>query len=129
MRKRYSWLVLLFVIALVASACSSDDGETADTLPETTTTAADGATTTAAPSTTAAPAEPTMKTGRGVDADAKVITLGLLADLTGLFAPLVIDRHLLALEPENHDRGRVQPDAATGHVPTAGAFNDAADSA
>jgi ABC-type branched-subunit amino acid transport system substrate-binding protein len=32
-----------------------------------------------------------MKSGRGVDADAKVITLGLLADLTGLFAPLVID--------------------------------------
>ena len=32
-----------------------------------------------------------MKTGRGVDADAKVIKLGLLADLTGPFSPLVID--------------------------------------
>jgi len=93
-RKRYSWLVLLFVIALVASACSSDDDGTADTLPETTTTAGGGATTTtAAPTTTAGGGDeaPAIKTDVGVDADAKVISLGLLADLTGLFAPLVID--------------------------------------
>jgi len=85
--------LLVFVMALVAASCS-------DSSDDTTTTAASGGdttTTTAAPSggddtttTTAAPAAE-MVTGRGVDADAKVITLGLLADLTGLFAPLVID--------------------------------------
>ncbi len=93
MRKRYSWLLLVVVMALVAASC----GGTSD---DTTTTAGgteDTTTTTAAPSggddtttTTAAPAA-TMVTGRGVDADAKVIRIGLLADLTGLFAPLVID--------------------------------------
>jgi len=92
MRKRYSWLLLIVVFAMVAAACSSDSDDTttttADTGGDTTTTTADtgGDTTT----TTAAPVEE-MVTGRGVDADAKVISIGLLSDLTGLFAPLVID--------------------------------------
>ena len=92
MRKRYSWLLLVVVIAMVAAACSSSTDDTttttADTDGDTTTTADTGGDTTT--TTTAPPAEE-MVTGRGVDADAKVIKLGMLADLTGLFAPLVID--------------------------------------
>lgn len=91
MRKRFSWLVVVFAFALLAAACSSDDGgdttTTAGSGGETTTTAAtpgDTTTTTEAP-----PAE--MQAGRGVDVESKTITLGLLADLTGLFATLVID--------------------------------------
>ncbi|MEE8456562.1 MAG: ABC transporter substrate-binding protein [Acidimicrobiia bacterium] len=93
MRKRYSWLLLVFVMALVAASCSDSSDDTTTTAGGT----EDTTTTTAAPSggddtttTTAAPVAE-MVTGRGVDADAKVITLGLLADLTGLFAGLVID--------------------------------------
>jgi len=89
MRKRYRLLLLVVVFALVAAACSSSTEETTTTAGEsggTTTTAAPGDTTTTAP-----PAEATVLTGRGVDADAKVIKLGMLADLTGIFAPLVID--------------------------------------
>ena len=92
MRKRYSLLLLVVVFALVAASCSSSSDDT-------TTTAASGGgetTTTAASSggddtTTTAAAGAEMVAGRGVDAEAKVITIGLLADLTGLFAPLVID--------------------------------------
>jgi ABC-type branched-subunit amino acid transport system substrate-binding protein len=95
MRKRLSLIVLVLVMALVAAACSSASEET-------TTTAGDAGatTTTAAPTTTAggddtatttaAPAAE-MKTDFGVDADAKTIKIGMLADLTGLFAPLVVD--------------------------------------
>ncbi len=96
MRKRLSLLVLVLVLALVAAACSSssDDGDDA-----TTTTAAaggDATTTTAAAggdatTTTAAAAGGEMKTDFGVDADTKTIKIGMLADLTGLFAPLVVD--------------------------------------
>lgn len=96
MRKRLRFLVMVVVIALVAAACSSASDDT------TTTTAApsggETTTTTAAPvdetTTTAAPAPDPgaeMKTGIGVDADTMVITIGMLADLTGLFAPLVVD--------------------------------------
>lgn len=80
---------MVFVLALVTTACSSDDGGATTTVAPTTTT-----TTAPAPgdtSTTAPPAAAEMKTGRGVDAENKVIKLGLLADLTGIFAPLVID--------------------------------------
>ena len=84
-------------MALVAAACGSTASTTTTAGPssvQTTTTAGEAVTTTTAgeavTTTTAAPAA-TMATARGVDADAKVITLGLLADLTGLFAPLVID--------------------------------------
>ncbi len=92
MRKRFSWLVVVFAFALLAAACSSDSGG------DTTTTAGSGSdTTTTAPagggettSTTAAPPAE-MQAGRGVDVESKTITLGLLSDLTGIFAPLVID--------------------------------------
>ncbi|MCL1595194.1 MAG: ABC transporter substrate-binding protein [Actinomycetia bacterium] len=98
MRKRLSFLVMIVVIALVAAACSSsgddDTTTTADSGGSATTTAPAAATTTApAAATTTAPPDTSgdIKTGRGVDADAKVITIGMLADLTGLFAPLVVD--------------------------------------
>ena len=91
MRKRYSWLLLVMVMALVAASCGSDSEDTTTTAggggEETTTTAGSGG----GDTTTTAAAGDTMVTARGVDADAKVISLGLLADLTGLFAPLVID--------------------------------------
>ena len=95
MRKRYSWLVLLFVIALVASACSSDDDGGTDTTQATTTTAdAGGETTTTQATTTTAAAgaeEPAIKTDFGVDLETKTIRLGLLADLTGpVFSTLVV---------------------------------------
>ena len=96
MRKQFKLLLLIVVFALVAAACSSSDD--ADDTTETTaagateTTVAPAATTTvaAATETTVAPAAE-MTAGRGVDVEAKVISVGLLADLTGLFAPLVID--------------------------------------
>jgi len=92
MRKRYSLLLLVVVFALVAASCSSDSEDT------TTTAGGGGETTTTAGSsgggdttTTAGATGGEIKTGKGVDAETKTITLGLLADLTGLFAPLVID--------------------------------------
>ncbi len=88
MRKRYSWLILVFVLALVAAACSSSSEDTTTTsAPDTTTTTAgDGEETT---TTTEAPAE--MIGGRGIDLENKVITIGLLSDLTGGFAALTTD--------------------------------------
>lgn len=82
MRKRLSFLVMVIVIAMVAAACggSSDDTTTTTTGP-----GSGGESTT----TTAAPVE--LKTDYGVDVENKVIKLGLLADLTGIFSPLVID--------------------------------------
>ena len=103
--KRLKIFALLLAFALVIAACSSDgdDGDdtttTAAAAAETTTTAAAAAetTTTAAAAaettTTAAAADAggEVKTDVGVDAESKTITIGMLADLTGLFAPLVVD--------------------------------------
>jgi ABC-type branched-subunit amino acid transport system substrate-binding protein len=103
MRKRLSLFALVLALALVAAACSSssdDDSDTATTEAATTeTTAAATETTAAATETTAAATETTaasdaggeMKTDFGVDVDSKTISIGMLADLTGLFAPLVVD--------------------------------------
>jgi len=96
MRKRYRLIALLAVVALVAAACSSGGGTTTTTAaPSTTaaapsTTAAAPSTTAAAPATTEAPA-PAIKTDTGVDAANKVINLGILADLTGIFSTQVTD--------------------------------------
>jgi ABC-type branched-subunit amino acid transport system substrate-binding protein len=90
MRKRYSWLLLVVVMALVAAACSSGTDDTTTTAApagDTTTTAAPAGDTT----TTTADTGAEIKTDYGVDVENKVITLGLLSDLTGIFAPLVID--------------------------------------
>ena len=104
MRKRLNLFALIMALALVAAACSSGgDGDTTTTAAggDAATTTAAGATTTAAgATTTAAGATETtvatdaggeMKTDFGVDADTKTIKIGMLADLTGLFAPLVVD--------------------------------------
>ncbi len=93
MRKRFSWLVVVFAFALLAAACSS--GDSSDTT--TTTAGGGGSDTTTTTSggggetTTTAGGGDEIAAGRGVDVENKTITLGLLADLTGLFAPLVID--------------------------------------
>jgi len=96
MKKRLSLIVLVLVVALVAAACSSSSEETTTTAGDSgaTTTTAAATTTTAgetATTTTAAPAAAEMKTDFGVDVGTKTITIGMLADLTGLFAPLVVD--------------------------------------
>jgi ABC-type branched-subunit amino acid transport system substrate-binding protein len=101
MKKRLSLLALVLALALVAAACSSGDGDSTTTAggDTATTTAAGGdtATTTAAggdaATTTAAAGDAggEMKTDFGVDVDTKTIKIGMLADLTGLFAPLVVD--------------------------------------
>lgn len=99
--KRSAWIVLLLVFAMVAASCSSDDSDDTTTTAgqETTTTAAAGdeTTTTAAgeetttTAATAAAAGGDVETDVGVDAETKTIKIGLLSDLTGAFAPLVID--------------------------------------
>jgi len=101
---------LVLVLALIAAACSSDDsddttttaaGETTTTAAATETTAAATETTAAATETTAAATETTaaadggaagdVATDIGVDVASQTIKIGMLADLTGAFAPLVND--------------------------------------
>ena len=99
MRKRYSWLLLVVAMALVAAACGNGAEETTttagDTAATTTTAGADATTTTVVHTDDdddhADDVVDELVTGEGVDAEAKVINIGMLADLTGLFAPLVID--------------------------------------
>jgi ABC-type branched-subunit amino acid transport system substrate-binding protein len=90
MRRKPQWLVLLLVLGLILAACG--DGGGGDT---TTTAAAEEE-----PTTTAAPVEETttsaadegageVATDVGVDLEAGTITVGLLSDLSGPFAPLV----------------------------------------
>ncbi len=90
MRRKPKWLALLLVLGLVLAACG--DGDSGDS----TTTAAEEeeATTTAAPEEepTTTAAEDTggdVATDVGVDLEAGTITIGLLSDLSGPFAPLV----------------------------------------
>lgn len=91
MRIKSKWLVIFLVIGLVLAACSPSESE------ETTTTSGDGAATTEAPTeTTEAPTETTEGDGEldiatdvGVDLEAGTIDIGLLADLSGVFAGLV----------------------------------------
>ncbi|HUG32022.1 MAG TPA: ABC transporter substrate-binding protein [Acidimicrobiia bacterium] len=94
MRAKSKWLAICLVLGLVLAACG--DGGGTD---ETTTTAED------TPDTTAEPTDTTegdttdttiddgdmgdIATDVGVDLEAGTITVGLLADLTGVFSPLV----------------------------------------
>ncbi len=80
MRERRRSLALAAVLALVVVACGGGGA--------TTTTAAPATTTTAAPGTTATTAAP-IAFDIGVTED--TITVGLLADMTGIFSPLVQD--------------------------------------
>ena len=93
MRKRFSLLVLVLVMAMVAASCGGGSEETTTTAgsgggEETTTTAGGGG---GEETTTTAASGGEVATDIGVDAENKVIKLGLLADLTGLFAALVTD--------------------------------------
>jgi ABC-type branched-subunit amino acid transport system substrate-binding protein len=92
MRKRFSLLLLIVVMALVAASCSSSSDDTTTTAGS----SGGGDTTTTAGSsggedTTTTAGSAAMKADFGVDVDAKTIKIGMLADLTGLFAPLVVD--------------------------------------
>ncbi|MGI9667694.1 MAG: ABC transporter substrate-binding protein [Acidimicrobiia bacterium] len=81
MRKRLSLLVLVLVMAMVAASCG-------DSSEETTTTASSGG---GEETTTTAATDAEIATDIGADPESKVIKIGLLADLTGLFAALVTD--------------------------------------
>lgn len=90
MRRKPKWLALLLVLGLVLAACGDGDGG------DTSTTAAEEeeVTTTATPEEepTTSAAEDTggdVATDVGVDLEAGTITIGLLSDLSGPFAPLV----------------------------------------
>jgi len=80
------------VMAMIVAACSSS-GTTSTTGTQAPTTVASS--TTAASTTSAAPstseAAPAMKADGGVDVANKVIHLGILADLTGIFSTQVTD--------------------------------------
>lgn len=92
MRVKSRWLVILLAIGMVVAACG--DGDVADT----TTTAGDDVTTTAGDEvttteddleTTTTGAEMDIATDVGVDLEAGTIQIGLLSDLSGVFAGLV----------------------------------------
>ena len=89
MRTKSKWLAILLVLGLVLAACGDGGAD------ETTTTASGGEepTTTASggdePTTTAGEEPMEIATDVGVDLDAGTITIGLLSDLSGPFAPLV----------------------------------------
>ncbi|HEX2420508.1 MAG TPA: ABC transporter substrate-binding protein, partial [Acidimicrobiia bacterium] len=83
-------MIILLVLALVVVSCGGDGGATTavvTTEPATETTAAPTETTAAPTETTLAGGEITFDVGVTED----TITVGLLADLTGPFAPLVQD--------------------------------------
>lgn len=98
MIRKSKWLLLAVVFAMVAAACGSDEPAADETTAET-----EAPVETEAPATTEAmddePTETTaaevvetpdeILTDVGVDAENKVITLGMLSDLTGPFAGLV----------------------------------------
>ncbi len=84
MRKVSNWTAILLALGLVLAACG--DGGSEDT---TTTAAAGESTTTAAPAESTTSAAAGVATDIGVDLEAQTVTVGLLSDLSGPFAPLV----------------------------------------
>lgn len=89
MRTKSKWLAILLVLGLVLAACGDSGGDdtttTAAETEEPTTTAGGGDETT----TTAGEEPMEIATDVGVDLEAQTITIGLLSDLSGPFAPLV----------------------------------------
>lgn len=84
MRKESKWTAILLALGLVLAACGDGGGE------DTTTTAAVGeSTTTAAPAESTTSAAGGVATDVGVDLEGQTVTVGLLSDLSGPFAPLV----------------------------------------
>lgn len=97
MRRIPGWLAFLSVLMLVAGACGEAEEEAVDvttTPPASVTTqsptTAPPSVTTQAPTTTLEE-EPAMEiaTDVGVDLEAGVIKVGMLADLTGIFGPVI----------------------------------------
>lgn len=96
MRITRRWPAILLVVALVLAACGGDEADDGGE-ESTTTTAAPATTTTTAgddggdDTTTTTAAEPMdeVLTDVGVDLDEGVIRIGLLSDLSDVFAPLV----------------------------------------
>ena len=109
MRRALSWLACLVAVALVGAACGGGEdqaevgitttapvataapGTTVEDQPAVTdapTTAEESEVTTAAPTTMMEPAAE-IATDVGVDLEAGVIKVGMLADLTGLFGPVI----------------------------------------
>ncbi|MGH8927280.1 MAG: ABC transporter substrate-binding protein, partial [Acidimicrobiia bacterium] len=86
-RQRHGGLALALALGLVIAACGGTAGTT--TTSAATTTTAGATTTTAAETTTTAAAGGDVTFDIGVTED--TITVGLLADLTGIFSPLVQD--------------------------------------
>jgi len=107
--RRLTPLALLLAFALVAAACGDDDATTTEaTVAATTATTVAGAATTAATETTEAPPETMapLLTDIGVTDD--TIKVGLLSDLSGLFAPLVqiiTDANIAFWDKVNADGG------------------------
>ncbi len=88
MKTTSKWLALLMALLLIAAACGDGDGSDDTEAPADDTPAATEAPDdTEAPADTEAPME--LATDFGVDTEEMTITLGLLSDLTGPFAPLV----------------------------------------
>jgi ABC-type branched-subunit amino acid transport system substrate-binding protein len=86
MRRKSKWLALLLVLGLVLAACGDGGAETTTTAGEEPTTTAGGG---EEPTTTAGEEPMEIATDVGVDLEAGTITIGLLSDLSGPFAPLV----------------------------------------
>ena len=105
--RRVSVIALLLAFALVAAACGSDsDDTTTTTAATTTTTQASGGGDDTTTTTTPPPTE--IATDVGVDLEAGTITIGLLTDLTGVFAFLVqgiVDAYVAYWEDVNASGG------------------------
>ena len=83
MRTRYNWLAFFLVLTLVSAACGGGEEDT-DTVATSTTQVADES-----PQTTVDAEEVSIATDVGVDIEAGVIRVGMLADLTGIFGPVI----------------------------------------
>jgi ABC-type branched-subunit amino acid transport system substrate-binding protein len=89
MKIKSRWLAIFLVLGLVLAACSPDEGGPDTTDEPTGTTEPGSPGTTEGPSGTTAPPSGEVATDIGVDVDNKVIRIGYLSDLSGVFAALV----------------------------------------
>ncbi len=87
-RVHLSLVSAVLALTVVASACGGVSSPSSSTMPATSTTSVTRASTTTTPLTGA---EDSESTDSGVDPETKTITIGLLADRTGLFSSLQAD--------------------------------------
>ncbi len=87
-RVHLSLVSAVLALTVVASACGGVSSPSSSTMPATSTTSVTRASTTTTPLTGA---EDSESTDSGVDPETKTITIGLLADQTGLFSSLQAD--------------------------------------